>query len=84
MHPGRTRPTSGVYGETGKLIVAGRLPVTPTSEASSSFERNRRTRCARSLGRTRVSKAGRLVLELHRWFAPAGLQVNDPKPPARQ
>jgi len=66
--------------ETGKLIVAG--PLTDNGDIRGIFIfRAKSPDEVRDLAEQDPAiKAGRLVLELHPWFAAEGLRVNDPKP----
>lgn len=66
-------------GESGKLIVAG--PLTDNGDIRGIFVFRAKTPDeVRPLAEDDPAiKSGRLVLELHPWFAGAGLRVNDPK-----
>src|SRR2546428_5283872 len=63
---------------TGKLVVAG--PFTDNGDVRGVFIfQNTSMEAAKAMaGEDPAIKAGRLVLELHPWFAAAGLRVNAP------
>lgn len=69
-------------GESGKLIVAG--PLTDNGEIRGIFIFQAKTPAEVQEMATDdpAIKAGRLVLELHPWYAGAGLRVDGPKPAA--
>lgn len=65
-------------GETGKLIVAG--PFTDNSNVRGILIFKTSIEDARQMTEADPAvKAGRLVLELHPWFAAKGLRVAPPK-----
>jgi uncharacterized protein YciI len=69
--------------ESGKLIVAGPLTDNGDIRGIFIFQAKSPDEVRTMAGDDPAIKAGRLILELHPWFAAAGLRVNDPKPPPR-
>lgn len=65
---------------TGKLIVAG--PITDGGDLRGIFifKAASPDEVRAMVEEDPAIKAGRLIYELHPWFAASGLRVNDPKP----
>ena len=66
-------------GATGKLIVAGPLSDNGELRGVLIFERTSIEEAQAMVDQDPAVKAGRLIVELHPWFAAAGLRVNPPK-----
>jgi uncharacterized protein YciI len=64
----------------GKLIVAGPLMDNGDIRGIFIFKAKSPDEVRAMTEEDPAVKAGRLVVELHPWFAAAGLKVNDPKP----
>lgn len=66
--------------ESGKLIVAGPLMDNGDIRGIFIFKANAPEDVREMAEQDPAIKSGRLVLELHPWYAAAGLRVNHPKP----
>lgn len=66
----------------GKLIVAGPMGDDTDLRGIFIFKAKSPDEVRAMAEEDPAIRAGRLVLELHPWFAAAGLRVNDPLPPA--
>jgi uncharacterized protein YciI len=66
---------------TGKLIVAGPFTDDGDLRGIFIFEKVSLEEARAMVSVDPAVKAGRLIMDLHPWFAAAGLRVNAPKPP---
>jgi uncharacterized protein len=69
----------GKLVEAGKLIVAGPFSDNTELRGMLIFKLNSVDEARTLMDADPMLKAGRLTLELHPWFAGAGLRVNGPK-----
>jgi len=69
----------GRLAEAGKLIVAGPFSDNTELRGMLIFKLNSVDEARTLMEADPMLKAGRLTLELHPWFAGAGLRVNGPK-----
>lgn len=70
----------GKLAEAGKLIVAGPFSDNGDLRGMLIFKLESVEAARKLMGADPMLKAGRLTLDLHPWFAAAGLRVNPPKP----
>jgi len=66
--------------EAGKLIVAGPFGDNGELRGMLIFKLESADEARKLMEADPMLKAGRLTLDLHPWFAAAGLRVNPPKP----
>ena len=66
--------------EAGKLIVAGPFGDNGELRGMLIFKLESTDEARKLMEADPMLKAGRLTLDLHPWFAAAGLRVNPPKP----
>ncbi|MDQ6706703.1 MAG: YciI family protein [Acidobacteriota bacterium] len=66
--------------EAGKLIVAGPMGDDGDLRGIFIFKAKSPDEVHAMADEDPAIKSGRLVLEMHPWYAAAGLRVNDPKP----
>jgi len=69
--------------EAGKLIVAGPFGDNGDLRGMLIFKLTSVDEARALMDADPALKAGRLTLDLHPWFAAAGLRVNPPKPPSK-
>ena len=65
--------------DTGKLVVAGPFSDNGDLRGVLIFQNTSMEEAKAMVDQDPAIKAGRLVVELHPWFAAAGLRVNPPK-----
>lgn len=73
----------GKMAEGGKLIVAGPFRDSGDLRGMLIFKLDSIEEARVLMDADPALKSGRLVLDLHPWFAAAGLRVNPPKPSSR-
>jgi uncharacterized protein YciI len=69
--------------EAGKLIVAGPFGDNGDLRGMLIFKLSSVDEARALMEADPALKAGRLTLDLHPWYAAAGLRINPPKPPSK-